>query len=35
MAALSAACAQGNKKEMIMAARKIADSVKQVNLYFN
>jgi len=30
MAALSAFAAQGNKKEMIMAARRIADSVKQV-----
>jgi len=30
MAALSAFAAQGNKKEMIMAARKIAEAVKQV-----
>lgn len=34
MAALSAYAAQGNKKEMIMAARKIADAVKQVHLIF-
>jgi len=30
MAALSAFAAQGNKKEMILAARKIAEAVKQV-----
>jgi len=35
MAALSAYAAQGNKKEMILAAKRIADAVKQVRLNAN
>jgi hypothetical protein len=32
MAALSAYAAQGNKKEMILAAKRIAEAVKKVHL---